>query len=80
MNRGLGDPSGSSQRASAPLGAAIGGLGLQDPVDHLGHSVVLVGARTARTQLVMQALQTQFPIALALLADRHAPQAHTFGD
>ena len=62
------------------MGAAIGGFGLQSPVDHLGHCVVIVGARPAWTQLVMQALQTQFPVALAPLADGHARQAHALGD
>jgi hypothetical protein len=36
------------------VGAAIGRLGLQRPVDHLRHRVVLVGPRPAGAELVVQ--------------------------
>jgi len=39
------------------LGAAVSGLVLQSPVDHLAHLVILVGARPAWTQLFMQPYQ-----------------------
>ena len=80
VNGGFGDAGGSSEGARRPLGAAIGGLGLQCPVDHLSHRVVLVGARTARPELVVQTLQAQLSVPLAPLADGHARQAHALGD
>jgi|694.fasta_scaffold03986_8 hypothetical protein len=80
MNGGFGDPCCCSQGSGAPVGAAVGGRGLQCPVDHLGDGVVLVGARPARPQLVVQAFQTQFPVPLAPLTDGHARQAHALGD
>jgi hypothetical protein len=88
VNGGFGDAGGSREGACRPLGAAIGGLllrrrlrlGLQRSVDHLSHRVVLVGARPAWTQLVVQAFQTQVSVPLALLADGHARQAHALGD
>ena len=43
MNGGFGDAGGGGQRAGTPLGAAIGGLGMQRPIDQLRHLVVLIG-------------------------------------
>ncbi len=80
VNRGLGDPSRCSQSPSAPVGAAIRRPGLQRPVDHLRHLVVLIGAGPAGAELVVQTFQPQLPVALAPLADGHARQAHAFGD
>ncbi len=54
VNRGLGDPSRCSKSPRTPVGAAIGRLGLQRPVDHLRHRVVLVGPRPAGAELVVQ--------------------------
>ena len=62
------------------MGTAIGWLGLQWPIDHLCHLVVLVGVRPAKVKFVVQALQTEHPVALAPLANRHARQAHELGD
>jgi hypothetical protein len=45
-----------------------------------GYRVVFVGARPAGTQLIMQALQNQIPVAPAPLADGHASQPHSLGD
>ena len=80
VNGGFGDACGSREGARRPLGAAVGGLGLQCPVDHLGDGVVLVGARPSRPQLVMQALQAQLSVPLAPLADSHACQPQALGD
>lgn len=62
------------------MGAAIGWFALQGPVDHLRHRVVRIGARPAGSELIVQALQTQFSVALAPLTDGHARQAHALGD
>lgn len=53
VRRAFGDTGGSGQRTGTPMGAAIGGPGMQGAVDHLGHLVVLIGAGASRTQLVM---------------------------
>ena len=61
-----------SQRPSAPLSAAVLRFGLQGSVDHLGNLVVLVGARPAESELIVQAFLAQLSVALAPLADGHA--------
>jgi len=65
MDRAFGDAGFSGEGAGAPLDAAIAGLGLQRSVDHFGHLVVRIGAGTAGTQLVMQALNAELPVAPA---------------
>lgn len=80
VNGGLGDASGSSVGTGTPLGTPIGGLGLQGPVDHLGHRVILMGTRPARSELDMQAFKAELSVTLAPLADGHPRQPHPFGD
>lgn len=57
-----------------PVGTAFGTHALQGPSDHLRHVVVVIKGRgrAAMTQLFMQALQTQFSVAVAPPADGHA--------
>ena len=76
----FGDAGSSRQGASRPLCAAISGLALQGPVDHLGHLVILIGARPPWPELVVQTLQAEIPVTLAPLAHGHARQAHPLGD
>ena len=80
VDRGLGDARRRSQGAVTPVGFAIGGLGMQGPVDHLGDIIVLLGAGPAGSEFVVQAFQSQFPVALAQLSDGHDRQAHAPGD
>lgn len=80
MKRGLGDPCGSRQGARGPLGAADGWLGLQRPVDHLGHLVVIIGAGPARTQFVMQTLDAQIEVALPPFAYGRDAVCKSLGD
>jgi hypothetical protein len=88
VNNGFGDAGGSREGARRPLGADIGGLllrrglrlRLQYLFDHLGNRVDLVGARPILPQLVVQPLQPQFHVPLALLAKGHARQPHSLGD
>ena len=68
VNGGLGDAHGSSKRAGAPLSAAVLRFGLQGSVDRLSHLVVLVGARPAGAELIVQAIQSQLSAALAPFA------------
>jgi hypothetical protein len=65
VDRAFGDSGFSSEGAGAPFGAAVAGIGLQRSVDHFGHLIVLIGAGTAGTQLVMQALNAELPVALS---------------
>lgn len=76
----FGDACSSRQGASCPLGAAVCGLALQGPVDHLGHLVILIGAGPPRPELVVQALQAEIPVTPAPLAYGHARQAHPLGN
>ena len=71
---------GGCERTRPPLGTAIGGLGLQGMVDHLGHLLFLVSARPAGAKLVVQAFQAQLPIAFAPRANGHARQLHALTD
>ena len=50
------------------MGTSIGWRGLQCPIDHLCHLVVLVSARPAWAEIVVWALQDELPVALAPLA------------
>lgn len=45
VNGGLGNASSYSQGTGAPMGDAIGGFGLQSPVDHAGNRVVLISCK-----------------------------------
>ncbi len=80
VDSGFGDPRRCSQGSLVPVGAAIRRPGLQSPVDHLRDLVVLIGARPARTEFVVQPLQAEVPVTLAPLADGHARQPHPPGD
>ena len=80
VNRGLGDPSCYSQSPSAPVGTAIGWLGLQCPIDHIGHLVVLVSAGPTRVELVVQTLQAELSVTIAPLSDGHPGQVHPLGN
>ncbi len=54
---------------------------MQDPVDHLGHLVILIGAVPPRPELVVQTPQDEIPVTPApLLAHDHARQVHPFGN
>lgn len=52
---------------------------MQGPVDHLGHRVVLIGTRPARTEPVMQGFKAELPVSLTPLAGGHRRQPHPFG-
>ena len=80
VRRTFGDACSSRQGASCPLRAAVCGLALQGPIDHLGHFVILIGARPPWPELVVQTLQAEVPVTLAPLAYGHARQAHPLGN
>jgi len=80
VRRTFGDACCSRQGASRPLRAAVCGLALQGPVDHLGHLVILIGAGPPWPEFVVQALQTELPVTPAPLAHSHARQAHSLGN
>ncbi len=62
------------------MGAPIGWIGLQGPVDHFGHPVVLIGAGPTGEELAVETFQVEFSLALAPIADGHARQSHPLGD
>jgi hypothetical protein len=80
VNRGLGDPSSSSQGSGTPVGAAVGELGLQRPVDHLGYRVVLISPWPAGPQLVMQPFDAQIEVELTPFAHRGASNSKVLVD
>jgi hypothetical protein len=53
VRRAFGDAASRRQGASCPLRAAVCGLALQVPVDHLGRLVILLGAGPLRSELVV---------------------------
>ena len=66
-------------RAHTPVGV-FRRARLQRLVDHLRHPLVLETSRSAGPQFLMQALDTEFPIAPSPLADRSVGQLHPSGD
>ena len=80
VRRTFGDACCSRQGASRPLRAAVCGLALQGPVDHLRHLVILIGAGPSGPELVVQTLQAEIQVALAPLAHGHPSQPHSIGD
>ncbi len=58
----------------------IGRLRLERPIDDLGYLLILIRPGTSASQLVMQALDTEFDVALAPLSDGVLVQAHPLGD
>ena len=56
--------------------AAVSGHALQDPVHHLGLLFILIGAGSARSELVVQTLQAEIPVTLAPTCPRSCLPDH----
>jgi len=70
----------SRHGASCPLRAAVRGIALQSPIDHLGDLVILIGAGPPWPDLVVQVLQAEISVTLSPLTHGHARQAHPLGN
>jgi len=88
MDRAIGDSGFSGEAAGAALGAAVAGpllrrrlrLGLQRSVDHFCFIGVVMGAGTTGTQLVMNTIEAEFPVALSPYPYGHPLDAHSHGN
>ena len=78
LDRGLRDPGGGGHGPAGPVRAAVGGTGLERPLQQRHDGVVRDGARPSRAVFVVEAHEALAAEAFAPAADRLAADAEPF--